>query len=81
MATLAGMTYKEAKCMELLVAFAFGLVTGSAMGVIPELIKHASFRKNLEKLSDDEYERIEEMEDPDEAREREQKEEDNIRFF
>ena len=67
--------------MELIMAFAFGLITGFICGAVPDALRAYFIRKNIEKLGEDEYVRLEENEDPDDVRDREKEEEANIRFF
>ena len=70
--------------MELIMAFAFGLVTGFICGVVPDLIRHYSYTKHLTKLGDvkeEEYIRVDAPEDPDDQKEREKNDEARIGFW
>lgn len=66
--------------MELLIAFGFGLAVGFVGGAVPDVIKHYSYAKNLERLSRP-VDVLDPLEDEDEVREREKKEEAAYGFF
>ena len=58
--------------MELLIAFGVGLAVGFVGGAVPDVIKHYSYTKSLERLSAGRP--VDPFEDEDDAAEREKKE-------
>ena len=66
--------------MELLIAFGVGLAVGFVGGAVPDVIKHYSYAKNLERLSRP-VDSLDPLEDEDDVHARERKEEAEYGFY
>ncbi len=61
------------------IAFGFGLLIGFVCGVVPDLIRQASYKKHTEWLA--EFRPLDPDEDPEDRAEREKEEAEHYRFF